>query len=339
MKMEDFKKRPFYLDEEQIEWVNHTLSEMTEDEKIGQIFTVAPSSYNEKRLDTLISKYKVGGIACRQMPADTLVKTVSFLQSHTRIPLLIAANLKEGANNLISEGTKVGSQLAVAACKDYEKKAAYLGGVSGREARLLGCNWTITPVCDLARDTSSTGTFGSDPEVVRKCAVSYIYACQAMGVATAPRNFPGGGQVSPLSNEWDKTYGEIYRSAIEAGTMSIMTSSQSREILQGLLRENLGFNGLILSDATAMDGSEIPQSIEDGVDNLLCSNNFEDIFEIVKDSLFNRRLSQERLDEAVFRTLSLKACLRLSEGWRVFPDMEDFLEARKDDQSRNLLEP
>ncbi len=158
-----------------------------------------------------------------------------------------------------------------------------------------------------------------------------------MGVATAPRNFPGGGQVSPLSNEWNKTYGEIYRSAIEAGTMSIMTSSQSKEILQNLLQENLGFNGLIVSDATGMESQEIPRIIEAGVDNLLCSSNFEDGFDAVKNGLESGDISKKRIDEAVKRTLALKACLRLSEGWRIFPDMEDFLEARKDDQSHDLL--
>ena len=291
----DLKAKPFNLSDVQIKWVNETLASLSVEEKIGQLFTFVTYTDDEKVLESFVTKYHVGGVMCRQMQIDHLLNTISMLQKNSEVPLLISANLEAGARGVCDEATKAGCQMSIAAGPGPEG-AAVLGDICGKEGSALGVNWAFAPVSDIdynfRNPITNTRTYGSDPEMVRNCVVNYIKACQKHGVAATAKHFPGDGcderdqhlvsSINDLScEEWDRTYGEIYRSAIDAGVLTVMTGhimqpawskkldpelkdedimpgSLSEELLNGLLRERLGFNGLIVTDATTMAGFSIP---------------------------------------------------------------------------------
>ena len=377
----DLKAKPFNLNDGQIKWVKDTLASMTLDEKIGQLFTFVTYTDDEKILESFVKKYHVGGVMCRKMPFDHLMNTVTMLQTNSKIPLLISANLEAGASGVCREATKVGCQMSIAAGSGPEG-AALLGDICGKEGSALGVNWAFSPVSDIdynfRNPITNTRTYGSDPVMVRRCVTEYIKACQKYGVAATAKHFPGDGcderdqhlvsSINDLSCEdWDSTYGAIYKSAIDAGVMTVMTghimqpawskrldpeikdedimpASLSKELLNGLLRGRLGFNGLIVTDATPMAGFTIPMrrreavpyTIAAGCDMFLFTKSLEEDLEYMKAGIENGILSQERADEAITRILALKAALGLNEK-NLIPNKEEALKLIEKDSKLELL--
>ncbi len=377
----DLKAKPFYLNDEQIKWVNDTLASMTLDEKIGQLFTFVTYTDDEKKLKSFVEKYHVGGVMCRKLQIDQLVNTVTLLQENSRIPLIISANLEAGGRGVCSEATKVGCQMSIAAGPGPEG-AAQLGDICGKEGAALGVNWAFAPVSDIdfnfRNPITNTRTYGSDPEMVRRCVTEYIKACQKHGVAATAKHFPGDGcderdqhLVSSINNlsceDWDRTYGAIYKSAIDAGVMTVMTGhimqpawsrrldpeikdedimpgSLSKELLNGLLRERLGFNGLIVTDATPMAGftipmrrrESVPYTIAAGCDMFLFTKSLEEDLGYMKMGLENGILTQERVDEAITRILALKAALKLNVK-NLIPNKDEALKLIEEDSKLDIL--
>jgi beta-N-acetylhexosaminidase len=349
------RAKPFYLDTEALAWVRNTLGSMSKIEKIHQLFCLVAYTANKGEIDRLTA-LGAGGVMCRQMGSGEAVEIISRFQSQSKIPLLIAANLEAGGNGICTEGTRLGCELQVAATGDV-KFAHALGDIAGAEAAAVGCNWAFAPIIDIdynfRNPITNTRTFGSNPEIVRKMGVAYVKAVQAHAVAASIKHFPGDGvderdqhlvtSVNSLSTgEWDKTYGAVYQSCIDAGAMAVMAghimqpawsrelsphlrdseilpASLAPELLNKLLREKLGFNGLVVTDATPMAGFNIPMPrsravpgcIAAGCDMILFAKNLsEDIF-YMEEGVRAGIISLERLDEAVTRILALKAALGL----------------------------
>ncbi|MCL1996444.1 MAG: glycoside hydrolase family 3 protein [Defluviitaleaceae bacterium] len=348
--------KPFNLSSSDITWVNNTLSNMTEDEKIGQLFCMIAYHSDEEYIKNLAQNIKPGGLMCRPMPLKETVETVNLLQKSSKVPMLIAANLESGGNGAVTEATKIGSPLQVAATDDI-KMADKLGAACGEVGAAAGINWTFAPIVDLdlnfRNPITNTRTFGSDTNRVRDMGVAYVEAVQGKGVAATAKHFPGDGvderdhhlvtSVNDLPHdEWDKTFGEVYRASIDAGVMSvmighislpdyekkmnpgikdadIMPASLSKQVVTGLLREQLGFNGLIVTDATTMAGMTIsmprakavPWTIACGCDMFLFTKNMDEDIAFMHEGVKSGILTTERLDEAVTRILAMKAALGL----------------------------
>ena len=195
-------------------------------------------------------------------------------------------------------------------------------------------------------------TYGDDPEMVLKCGLAYKKAADEENVAVAIKHFPGDGcdevdqhilvSINDLScEEWDATYGKIYQGLIDDGALSVMVghiaqpayqkhfnpdfpkklipATLSPELLKGLLREKLGFNGLISTDSTCMVGftapmkreTAVPYSIEAGCDMFLFNKDIDEDFQYMMEGYKKGILSEERLDEALTRILATKAALGL----------------------------
>jgi len=352
----DLRSKPFYLSDEDIAWVEDTLSSMTLDEKIGQLFCLIGWGSNEDYLKSLTQKYKVGGLMCRPMPAAETVETVKVLQESSKIPLLISANLESGGNGIAAEGTKIGSLMQVAATDD-DDMAYKLGEVCGREGAAVGANWSFAPIIDIdynfRNPITNTRTLGSDPDRVRRMGVNYVKAIQKHGVAACIKHFPGDGvderdqhlvtSVNSFSCEkWDDTFGAAYKACIEAGAMTVMIGhimlpKYSRKLCPGikdedimpatlayelttkLLKEQLGFNGLVVTDATTMAGmvipmersKSVPQAIAAGCDMFLFSRSIDEDYTYMKKGIEDGVITKERLDEAITKILALKAALKL----------------------------
>ena len=203
-----------------------------------------------------------------------------------------------------------------------------------------------------------TRCFGSNPDTVLEMALAYMKGANEAGVACCMKHFPGDGCddrdqhiVTTVNDctceEWDASYGKVYQGMIGAGVPSIMVghiqqpaysrklrpgirdeeimpATVAPELLQGLLREKLGFNGLIITDATHMVGltgkmrrSEfLPIAVQSGCDMILYYRDHDEDLRFMREGLESGQLTQERLDEAVLRVLAFKAMLRLHEKQR-----------------------
>lgn len=368
------RKFPFSLSEEQVQWVKNTIEGMSLDEKIGQLFVARNSGDDEAYTIALNEKYHVGGWMGRQMPMKNAVAMTNLAQKTAKIPLLIAANFEAGGDGLIAEGTNVGPNLQIGATQDpaYAGKQAY---VCAREGMAVGANYAFAPVVDInynfRNPIMGTRLYSENCNFVAEAGLAYVQEAQKQGMAVSIKHFPGDGvderdqhlvtTINSLScEEWDRSYGMVYKKLIDAGALTvmcghimqpaysqklnpdlkpeeIMPATLAPELLQGLLRGKLNFNGLIITDATTMNGMTIPMSrkkavpytIAAGCDMFLFTKNMDEDFEYMKQGYRDGILTEERLEEALIRILGLKAALKLPEAkvnGSIYRDLE---EARK----------
>lgn len=347
---------PFGLKEDDIDWIKKVLADMSLEEKVGQLFCLIVREGTEKEIRDTLKVMSPGGFMYRQMSLENAVKCTGIIKKYSKIPMLIAANLEKGGNGIIKEGTIFQSPMGIAAA-DNEENAYRLGIVCGKEGSAAGANWAFAPIVDIDNNfrnpITNTRTYGSDTERVKKMGRAYTKAVQECGVAACLKHFPGDGcderdqhlvtSVNSMScEEWDKTYGEVYRAGIEAGAMTVMCghimqpawtrrlnpdikeeeilpASLSDEIMNKLLRGRLKFNGLIVTDATTMAGYTIPMprkkavpyTIAAGADMFLFTKNMEEDYTYMLDGAREGVISPERLNEAVIRILALKTALGL----------------------------
>lgn len=353
--MIDLKGNPFYLSDKDIKWVETTKASMSMEEKLEQLFFCIGLSPDRGYLNQEILPKRPGGIMFRAWGKEALAAAGGCVRQNAEIPTFIAANLESGGDGFVLEGTPFGKQMQVAAT-DNPENAYRLGKVSCSEAKAAGCNCAFAPVADIDLNyhnpITNVRTYGSDPETVRKYALEYIRAAKECKMAATAKHFPGDGvdevdqhiliSVNSLScEEWDKTYGYVYRSLIGEGVLAVMAghiaqpayqekisgrpcrklvpASLSKELLQGLLRDRLHFNGMILTDASTMVGfmaamdrrQAVPYCIEAGCDMLLFSKDYEEDLTYMREGLEKGILSKERLEEAVTRILAVKAAVGL----------------------------
>lgn len=362
----DLRKKPFCLNNTDVAWVENTLAGMSEEEKLGQLFCPIGYFTAPEYLNMLLS-FHIGGLFFRDGAGGEMRETFWYAQEHSPIPLLIPSNLEAGGDGAATDGTPYGKQMACAAAGD-EKYAYRLGKLACSEAAALGINWAFAPVADIDMNyhnpITNVRTYGSDPETVWRYAAAYMQGARECGVAAAIKHFPGDGvderdqhlltSVNSLSmEEWEESFGLVYRKLIEAGALTVMAghialpswqeyrnpackgkvipATLSKELLYGLLREKLGFQGLIVSDATPMAGfcsamarqEAIPYAVECGCDMILFNRDLEEDYRFMKEGYRRGILSEKRLTEANYRILGLKAALGLHEkkaGNRLVPD-------------------
>lgn len=367
--MVDLKTKPFYLTDEDIEWVNRSIKEMTLDDKIGQLFINLGSSRDETYLKNVLDSYHIGGARYNPGTAVEIQTQNRILQTNSKIPLLIAANTEAGGDGACQGGTEVGQAIKIAATNDphygYE-----MGLISGKEAAAVGCNWSFAPIMDILQNWHnpiiSSRAFSDDPEKVLAFGLEFLKGMQKSNVACAMKHFPGDGiderdhhlssSVNSLScEEWDSTFGKVYSGMIEAGIPSVMVghimqpayqkrfhpdmedeelmpASLSRELLVDLLRGQLGFNGLIVTDASHMVGLTgrmkredfVPRTIAAGCDMFLFFNDFEEDFRWMKQGYESGVISEKRLNDALQRILGMKAMLGLhkKDKDKIVPDKD-----------------
>ncbi|SHO45417.1 glycoside hydrolase family 3 N-terminal domain-containing protein [Anaerocolumna xylanovorans] len=353
--MIDLKAKPFYLSDEDIKWVEEAKASLSLDEKIGQLFFPIGYSPNEQYLQYEILNRNPGGLMFRTGKSEELFFAYSYLQEHAKIPMLLSANLEAGGDGIVEEGTAFGKQMQAAATSDPEQ-AYRLGKISCSEAQAVGCNYAFAPVVDIDMNyhnpITNVRTYGANPEMVKQCGLAYMRGAKECGSAVSIKHFPGDGvdevdqhiltSVNSLScEEWDRTFGDIYQTLIDAEALTVMAghialpayqkkfnpaspdklipASLSPELLQNLLREKMGFNGMIITDATPMAGflcamdreKSVPYCIEAGCDMILFNKDYEEDLGFMKKGYETGILSEKRLEDAVTRILAAKAALKL----------------------------
>ncbi len=357
--MTNLKAKPYCLSDEDIAWVKSTIADMTDEEKVGQLFFQLTAGIDEAYLRELMEKYHLGGCRYNNMPGQVVKMQNATLQKYAKIPVFIACNTETGGNGACSDGTFIGSGIKIGATGKLEHAKA-LGKYSNEEAASIGCNMAFAPVCDIHYNWENTEivtrAFGNDPARVAEMSRAYMEGAHEAGVACAAKHFPGNGQdfrdahISNNLNEfgeakWMETYGHVYKTLIDAGLDAIMgghimmreymreikpdikdeellPATLCPEIMTGLLRDKLGFNGMVVTDASHMVGmtdrmtrkAMLPAAINAGCDMFLFFNDPDEDFATMLDAYKTGIISEERMTEALTRILGLKAHMGLHKG-------------------------
>ena len=273
------------------------------------------------------------------------------LQTKSKLPLLIGADFERGTAMRYDEGTSFPTAMAVAAGGN-PKDAYTMGKITASEARATGVNWVYAPDSDVnnnpANPIINTRSFGENPQRVGEFASAFIKGVEDGGALATAKHFPGHGDtaadshidlpVIPASRERLEHLELVpFRAAIAAGADAIMTghlsvpalepdpntpATLSQNILEGLLRNELGFHGLIVTDAMDMGGITVRyapgeaavRAVVAGADCLLMPPVPDAAFEALEGAVRSGRISKQRLDESVRRILQAKARLGLNKN-------------------------
>lgn len=353
--MVNLREKPYFLNEEDIKWVEATIADMTIKEKIAQLF-IDRGGHDESSLKDIAGNYGFGGTRYHPGSAEQVLEQNRLLQTSSKIPMLIAANTESGGNGAFTDGTYIGNQTKIGATRDVNY-AYEMGRISGIESAAVGCNWSFAPVVDIHKNwrnaVTTSRSYSNDPDLVLKMSKAFMKGMNESGVACAMKHFPGDGigerdqhlsnSVNNLScSEWDETFGKVYAGMIDEGVHSIMAghimlpaysryynseltdadilpASLSKELITDLLKGKLGFNGVVLTDASQMIGLTsamkrsdlLPATIAAGCDMFLFLNNRKEDFSYMMDGYEKGVITEGRLHDALSRILGIKASLGL----------------------------
>ncbi len=344
------------LTAEQRIWVNTILDGLTLEQQVGQLLCPMIPHYRTDDWLRLLDQVPLGALFIPRMPGFVIREMLTSIQEASPIPLLVAGDLEHGALAIADEGTVFPWPMAAGAASDLEL-ISIMGRATAAEARHYGLHWNFGPVVDLNLNFNNPITnirsLGDDPERIIRLSVPLIRSLQAGDqIAATAKHFPGDGvddrdhHISGSVNslpmaQWQETYGRVFQAAIDAGVMSIMPghislpdyqgyrqnpddappATLSRDLLTSLLREEMGFDGLIVSDASRMIGltsraaaaERAALSIAAGIDMYLFADPLQD-FNYLLTSLKNGLLPAERVRDAARRVLELKARLHLNDN-------------------------
>jgi len=352
---------------EELPWEERTLRGLTLREKVGQLMMpwvlgdFAPEgSPSHERMVDYIEKEGIGGVIMSVGTPFEVAAKLNDLQRHSKLPLLVAADLETGAgfrmrgavympgNIELGGATNFPSLMAVGAAGD-EGLAYEMGKITAIEARAVGIHVPFAPVLDVNNNPDNpiinVRSFGEDPVEVSRMGIAFIQGIQDNGAIATGKHFPGHGDTDTDSHlalpvirhdraRMDSVELRPFREAIEAGMGAIMTahisvpslnggirepSTLSPMVLTNVLREEMGFDGIIFTDA--MDMSAIARlhspedaavrALEAGADVILMPPNVERAVNGVVAAVQSGRLSEERIDASVRRVLAAKARLGL----------------------------
>ena len=315
-----------------------------------------------QRLTSYVSTEKVGGFTISVGSPTEVASKLNALQSMSRIPMLFGADLEAGAGfrarggyfipNAIDLGGAVISppEMAIGATRDTAL-AFEEGKLTAQEGRALGIHIAYAPVLDVnnnpANPVINTRSYGEDPRLVARLGAAFIRGLQSNGMIATGKHFPGHGDtgvnshlalpvVTVSRNRLDSVELIPFKEAVNSGVGAIMSfhgampaldssgvpGTLSSKVLTGLLRNEMQFKGIIISDAMDMRGvldqygavDAVKRAVAAGVDVLIQPLNVSQTIDAVVAGVQEGRYTEARLDESVRRILRAKAMLGLNKA-------------------------
>jgi beta-N-acetylhexosaminidase len=339
-------------------WVERTLRSLSTREKAGQLVLAwisgrysGPSDAEMVRAATWVRRDHVGGfIISNGTPAELTAK-LNALQANSRLPLLMVSDLESGPGmRLLGQGTDFPPVMGLAAAGS-DSLAFAVGKVIGEEGRAVGLHLTLSPVLDVNSNPRNpiinTRSFGEDPASVGRLAGDYVRGVHAGGLLAMGKHFPGHGDTHADSHmelprvDQDRAHLDAvdlppFRAAIAAGMDGMLVghiavprvagddvpSSISPRVTGSILRGEMGFRGLVSTDAFNMrgltrrygQGDAAVRAIRAGADILLQPEDIPGVLDAVEAAVRDGRIAPARLDESVRRVLAAKTRVRLQHG-------------------------
>ena len=305
-----------------------------------------------ERVEALLERCPVGGLIFfnGQWPGARAI--IARAQAASRYPLLVGADIERGIGQEVRGATlfphaRAFSAIGDDAPEEAETLVEEAAQVTAREARACGIHITFAPVADVnltpKNPIIATRAFGDEPQGVARLVRAYLRGCQAEGMLTTPKHFPGHGRTTadphaemPLVDapreELEATDFVPFRAAFEEGADLVMTAhvafpaltgndqtpaTGSKTIMRELLRDEMGFEGPVVSDSLIMGavkdtqdpGAQAAALVEAGVDLLLDPDDPEAVAEGIVDAVERGALPEARVDEALARVWRIKDAL------------------------------
>ncbi|GHB22730.1 beta-N-acetylhexosaminidase [Streptomyces viridiviolaceus] len=306
----------------------------------------------------LVAKYRVGGIIYFAWAHNTRdphqiadlsngIQKAS-LELPRGLPVLISTDQEHGIVARVGKPATLFPGAMAIGAGGSRSDARTLGRIAGAELHAMGIRQDYSPVADVnvnpANPVIGVRSFGADPEAVARLVAAEVTGYQGSGVAACAKHFPGHGDTATDSHtgfpvithsraQWEELDAPPFRAAIAAGIDAIMTAhlmvpalddsgdpaTLSRPILTGILREELGFDGVVVTDSLGMEGvrtkygdERVPVlALKAGVDQLLNPPDLDLAWNAVLTAVRDGELTEARLDESILRVLRLKAKLGL----------------------------
>ncbi len=336
-------------------WIEDTLAGMNLREQVASlvVIEVVAGFANEndperRRIEALVSETGVGGIAMWHGDPWDEALTIARLQDLAPRPLLVAADNEWGLSQRVRESSTFPKAMALGATRDTALARA-AGFVTGRETRAVGIHMGYAPVADVNSNPLnpiiSVRSFGEDPGLVSRLAVAWARGARSAGILTTAKHFPGHGNVSVDSHvelpvveadreRLDRVELAPFRALIADGVEAVMTAhlwvtaldpsetvpaSISENVTARLLREELGFDGLIVTDALRMGAIVRHYGVEEaavrtiaaGADLILLPADTHRSIEGIMVAVQEGRLEPDLITRAARRLLTVKARLGL----------------------------
>jgi beta-N-acetylhexosaminidase len=297
----------------------------------------------------IVNNRVVNGLA-RNAEPQAMVTFLNRMQGLAKVPLIVGGDFERGASMRVANTTKFPHAMAYGAARDYAA-TKLMGLATAREARALGVHWIFAPDSDVNNNPDNpiinTRSYGEKPEEVAQHVRAFIEGAHSDArnrVLVTAKHFPGHGdtavdthvglaKISADRQRLESVEFVPFRSAIAAGVDAVMSghlavaalepeeipSSVSKNILTGVLREQLGFKGLVVTDAMDMRGlssrftpaEAAVRALEAGVDVLLMPSRPDLAVQGVMDALASGRLSRERVRDSLVKILAAKVRLGL----------------------------
>ncbi len=360
---------PIHLDKAGQRWADKTLRKMSDEEKIGQLFSiwVRVQFFNDAdpgyiQLREHIRKYHVGSVVM-SVPVDgpVLLKSqpsvaadlLNRLQRSSKLPLIVAADFERGVSMRLNGSTVFPHAMAFGATGSMEDAEAF-GRITALEARAVGVHWNFFPDADVnsnpANPIINTRSFGEDPKQVGDFVAAYIKGAHEGGMLTTAKHFPGHGDTASDSHlglahvtgdraRLDAVELPPFERAIAAGVDAVMVAhvtvpalesesnrvaTTSKSIVTGLLKEEMGFKGIVVTDALDMAaltrlyakdiGRAAVESFKAGNDMLIIPADLERSYRSMLQAVRSGEIGRDQLDQSVRKILELKASVGLNKA-------------------------
>jgi beta-N-acetylhexosaminidase len=336
-------------------WVERTLREMSLREKAGQMILAWISGRyagdtGEEMANAIrwVQRDRVGGFIISVGTPQELANKINSLQHRARVPLLMITDLESGPGmRILGAGTDFPPVMGLAAAGS-DSLAFEVGRVIGEEGRAVGFDLTLSPVLDVNSNPLNpiinTRSFGEDPATVSRFAADYVRGLHAGGILAMGKHFPGHGDTHTDSHmglpvvDDDRARLESvdlppFRAAIAAGLDGMLVghiavprvagddvpASVSPKVTGTILRGEMGFRGLVSTDAFNMrgltsrygQGDAAVRAIESGADILLQPEDIPGVLDAIEAAVKSGRVPESRIDESARRILQAKSRVRL----------------------------
>jgi beta-N-acetylhexosaminidase len=343
-------------------WVDAQLASMSLDEKVGQLIIPATvgmfmtensETFQEMQRD--IKQFHVGGyhmlgdVTQLHDPAGVAV-LINQIQKLSKLPLFITADFEGGVGYRFTGATRLPRGMAIGATYN-EEMAHQAGRIAAEECKAIGVNVNFYPVVDVNNNARNPviniRSFGGDPAQVSRMARAYVRGLQGAGVMGTAKHFPGHGDTSTDSHSdlpvididrarLDKIELPPFRAAVQEGVGGVMSAhialpqivpenmpaTLSPKMLTEMLRDDIGFKGVIFTDAMNMrgvaarypEGEAAVRAFKAGADVILYPPSVEKAFNAIKAAAQSGDIQSARLDASVRRILAAKQNLGLDKN-------------------------
>lgn len=336
------------------EWVDQTYNSLSQDEKLGQLFIVALYTNKDEnhinQVRNIVTNDKIGGLILMQDDAAREINLVNEFQQKSKVPLMIGMDAEWGLYQRINTAHKFPWAMTLGAIQD--KDLIYqMAAKIAEDCKRMGVNWDFAPVVDVNTNPNNpiigNRSFGSEVSNVTQSALSYANGLQDNNILAAIKHFPGHGdtntdshldlpvvshslqrlnkiELAPFKDLMNKGIGgvmvaHLYVPSLESGKG--IPASISKNIITGLLKEKLGYKGLIITDALNMGavankykpGELDALAFKAGNDIMLFSQGVSEGKKLIQKAIDQGEISQSRVEESVKKILLTKYFLGLNQ--------------------------